>query len=249
MSVPVVLDRFRVVLARPSHPGNIGAVARAMKTMGLSRLALVAPRSFPDEEATARASGAVDVLEKAQVCDSLDDALAGCLFAAALSARQRDLGPQPLSVREAMVPLLAAGHQGEVALVFGNETAGLTNEEVSRCQMLLTIPTSPDYRSLNLGAAVQIVCHELWQAVAMADGDAQQQTPRATLGEMALFYDHLETVMRRAGFLDPARPGRLMLRMRRLFGRAAVEPEELAILRGVLGMVAEHLPPEKPIVE
>ena len=160
MNPEVLLSRIRVVLCRPSHPGNIGAVARAMKTMGLSDLYLVSPRQFPDPEADARATGAVDLLQRATVCDSLKTALAETSFAVAMSARQRDLGPAIGQPREVVGRLLAEAAHGKVAMVFGNETMGLSNEEVMHCQAAVCIPTNPEFRSLYLGAAVQVLCYE-----------------------------------------------------------------------------------------
>jgi tRNA/rRNA methyltransferase len=234
-----LLSRVRVVLCRPSHPGNIGAAARAMKTMGLSRLMLVSPRQFPDPEADARATGAVDLLVAATVCRSLDEALVGAHFAAALSARQRELGPPPSQPRGGVAALLAAAEQGEVALVFGNETSGLSNEEVQRCQLAITIPTNPDFSSLNLGAAVQLLCYELRMSV-FAEAPPQPTlakpfvSPAATHDEVEGFFAHLERVMIATGFLDPLQPKRLLPKLRRLFGRIALEKDEVNILRGIL---------------
>jgi tRNA/rRNA methyltransferase len=234
-----LLSRVRVVLCRPSHPGNIGAAARAMKTMGLSRLLLVSPRQFPDPEADARATGAVDVLAAAQVCTSLDEALAGVHFAAALSARRRELGPPPSQPRAGVAALLAAAEQGEVALVFGNESSGLSNDELQRCQMAITIPTNPEFSSLNLGSAVQLLCYELRMSV-FGETAAQPTltrpfaSPAATHAEVEGFFAHLERVMVATGFLDPASPRRLLPKLRRLFGRVALEKDEVNILRGIL---------------
>lgn len=234
------LQRIRVVLARPSHPGNIGAVARAMKTMGLAQLCLVNPKSFPDPEADTRATGAVDLLAAARVCQSLDEALAGAVHAVAVTARRRDLGPQPVPAREGVASLLQWAAQGEVALVFGNETTGLSNDEVQRCQSAVTIPTAPDFSSLNLGAAVQLLCYEARMTAITAPatlGDPRVTpfvSPPATLDEAEGFYTHLETVMVDTGFIDPAKPKRLMPKLRRLFGRAGLERDEVNILRGIL---------------
>jgi tRNA/rRNA methyltransferase len=243
-----VLDRVRIVLSRTSHPGNIGAAARAMKTMGLSRLVLVAPRRFPDDEAVARAAGAEDILVNARVCDSLDEALAGTVFAVALSARPRNLGPAPMPARAAAPEVLAQAAAGEVALLFGNETAGLSNEEVQRCQRSVLIPANPGYTSLNLGAAVQVLCYELRQA-AFAEapplpGKAVPfSSPPATNDDVERFYAHLERVMIATGFHDPRQPKRLMPKLRRLFGRAALERDEINILRGILDAVERRIGP------
>ncbi len=163
------LSRIRVVLCRPTHPGNIGAAARAIKTMGLSQLALVEPKLHPHPESTARASGAVDVLDRARVCATLDEALAGCVLAIGLSARHRELVGKVQSVREASIEAIEHASTGEVAMVFGTETFGLTNDDVGRCQTLAFIPANPDYGSLNLAAAVQIVAYELRMAAGSPD--------------------------------------------------------------------------------
>ena len=234
-----LLDRIRIVLCRPSHPGNIGAAARAMKNMGISRLSLVTPKLFPDAEADARAAGATDVLADALVCRSLDEALAGTTLAVALSARPRDLGPQPQGVREAVGGLLAAAREGEVALVFGNETTGLANDELQRCHAAVTIPANPEFSSLNLGAAVQVLCYELRMAAysgkpPSADLTTPFVSPPATHDEVEGFYGHLEQVMTVSGFFNPAQPGRLLPKLRRLFGRIRLERDEVNILRGIL---------------
>ncbi|MDR2881865.1 MAG: RNA methyltransferase [Azoarcus sp.] len=233
------LGRIRVVLSRPSHPGNIGAVARAMKTMGLAHLWLVSPAFFPDPVAEARASGAGDVLVGARVVDSLQEALSGTVFAAALTARRRDLSLARLDPRAAAAELMqwSRNTRGEVALVFGNEASGLSNEELGLCTLPVTIPANPDYPSLNLGAAVQLMCYELRLA---AMGEGADALPSETLPEPAThdevenFFEHLESSIVASGFLDPAKPRRLMPRLRRLFGRARLEKEEIAILRGIL---------------
>ncbi len=228
------LDRIRVVLSQPSHPGNIGAAARAMKTMGLSRLYLVAPRHFPDPEAEARASGASDLLAGAVVCQTLEQALADTVFVAGLSARRRDLSLPVCWAREGAARLVQRGRSGEVALVFGNETSGLSNEELSLCHLPVMIPTNPDYSSLNLGAAVQLMCYELRLAVAAPGAAPASELPLATGEEVEGLYAHLERCALASGFLDPSQPKRLMLRFRRLFARTALEREEVSILRGLL---------------
>lgn len=236
MNRPLALDRIRVVLSRTSHPGNIGAAARAMKTMGLRDLWLVAPESFPDEVATARASGAVDLLAAARVVDTLQQALADTVFSAALTARRRELSLPRMQARDAARELVARSGDGIVALVFGNETSGLSNEEVGLCSLPVTIPTDPDFSSLNLGAAVQVLSYELRMAAlgeaAAAPLDAQAEP--ATHADFEGFMAHLERVVTASGFHDPANPKRLLPRMRRLFNRVRLEKEEVAILRGML---------------
>ncbi|WP_153130982.1 RNA methyltransferase [Dechloromonas hortensis] len=240
MNPQLLLSRIRVVLCRPSHPGNIGAAARAMKTMGLSSLYLVEPKQFPDPEADVRATGAVDLLQAANITSSLKDALAGTIFAVALSARQRDLGPEIGAPRETVARLLREAEQGEVALVFGNETMGLSNEEILHCQAAVTIPTNPDFSSLNLGSAVQVLCYESRMAAFAGQPPIRVQgvTPfasqPATLDEVEGLYGHLEKIMTDTGFFNPEQPGRLMPKLRRLFGRVRLEKDEINILRGVL---------------
>ncbi|OQA31978.1 MAG: tRNA (cytidine/uridine-2'-O-)-methyltransferase TrmJ [Betaproteobacteria bacterium ADurb.Bin341] len=242
-----LLCRVRVVLSHPSHPGNIGAAARAMKVMGLSHLVLVNPQRFPDEEATARATGAADLLERAAVCSTLDEALAGTIHAVALTARRRDLGPPALWPREAAAGLLDQAAAGEVALVFGNETVGLSNEEVQRCQAAVSIPTDPDFSSLNLGSAVQVLCYEArlaayaGQRLPSPRGATPNVSRPATHEEVEGFYGHLEEVMIATRFLDPAKPKRLLPKLRRLFGKARLEIDEVNILRGILA--ATQAPP------
>jgi len=234
MNSPQLLSRIRVVLSRPSHPGNIGAAARAMKTMGLARLYLVQPGSFPDPEARALATGALDVLRAARVCATLDEALAGTTLAVAMSARERDLSHPPLDARAAARELAQAARHEEVALVFGNETTGLANEDVLKCNRLAHIPTSPEYTSLNLAQAVQVMCYELRMAVGEPSPPAAGVIEHASHEEVERFYEHLERSIYASGFLHPQYPRRVMERLRRLFARARLEKEEVNILRGML---------------
>ena len=232
---------IRIVLVRTSHPGNIGAAARAMKTMGLTRLYLVAPDKFPDPVADARATGALDVLAAATVCETLEEALGGTVHAAALSARRRELPHAVRDARQAAGELVAHGRNGEVALVFGTEMAGLSNADAGLCREFVTIPANPDYSSLNLGSAVQVMAYEVRMAV--LDSIAAPRPAPEPVREPARFEDienlfrHLETTMTETGFLDPAQPKRLMPRLRRLFARAGLEKEEVNILRGFLTSV------------
>lgn len=246
LSPDQLLGRVRIVLSNTSHPGNIGATARAMKTMGLSRLTLVNPKLFPHAEAVARAVGADDILERATVCSDLNEALAGTVYAVALSARHRSLGPAPMQAREAAPSILALAEEGEVALVFGNETAGLSNDEVQRCQCTVFIPASPEYTSLNLGSAVQLICYEL--RLRAFDGSPPVRTkavpfasPRATNDDIERFYGHLERLMVGTGFLDPKQPKRLMPKLRRLFGRVELERDEVNILRGIIDAIEKKI--------
>jgi len=227
------LSRIRIVLSSPAHPGNIGAAARAMKTMGISRLYLVNPKNFPHPESRAMAPGAHDVLESARVCASLDEALEGTTFSIAMSARRRDLSHAPFDARTAAREITAAAEHGEAALVFGTETMGLANEEVMKCTRLAHIPANPDNTSLNLAQAVQVMAYEARMAV--LDGTPQsKRADYARHEDIEGFYAHLERSLHRSGFLHPKSPHRLMERMRRLFARARLEKEEVNILRGML---------------
>ena len=241
------LDKVRIVLSHTSHPGNIGAAARAMKTMGLNSLYLVNPRLFPDTEAERRATGALDILHKAKVCGMLDAALSGTVLAAAVTARQRDLSHEVFDARQGAYKLLDLAQKDFVALVFGTEMSGLTTLEVSKCQIIIHIPTNPEYSSLNLASAVQVMAYELRMAcMGLLETAPASLAPRgggaaATFNEIELLYAHLEQVAISSGFLDPQEPKRLMQRMRRLFARARLEKEEVNILRGILGACEKRM--------
>lgn len=229
-------SNIRIVLVGTTHPGNIGAAARAMKTMGLSRLYLVTPRQFPCAEATSRASGADDVLQKAQVCETLPEALQGCAFAIATTARLRAI-PWPVMLpREMAVNVYEQAATNEVAIVFGREHAGLTNEELAFCQAAVKVPTVDDYSSLNLAAAVQLIAYELRLAELgqVSSESVEKNAYLATADQVERFYAHLEQTMIDLDFYDPDNPRLLMLRVRRLFNRAHLEESEVQILRGLL---------------
>lgn len=235
MSDQAALSRIRVVLVRTSHPGNIGAAARALKNMGLSRLYLVEPRSFPDPEAVSRASGATDVLDSVVVTDSLQAALQGVSLAAALTARRRELAAPMQWAREAAGNLFERAVAGEdVALVFGNETFGLSNEDLALCQVPVMIPANPEYSSLNLGAAVQVMAYELRMAQGVNGAAPSNTEPLATIDEVEALMTHIEQATIASGFFNPANPKRLMPRLRRMFGRITLERDEVNILRGML---------------
>lgn len=230
------LKNIRVVLCGTSHPGNIGAAARALKTMGLSRLCLVAPRRFPDPEARWRASHATDVVARARVYATLEEALSGVAFAVACSARSREIAVPQVAAREAARHVVEVARRQQAALVFGNETCGLTTAQVNKCQLLATIPANPEYSSLNLAAAVQVFAYELRMGVTDSAAGVGRRKPPALAGfeEVEGFYAHLERTMIAFGFLDPDHPKKLMPRLRRLFARAWLEKEEVNILRGIL---------------
>jgi len=230
------LARVRIVLINTTHPGNIGATARAMKVMGLASLHLVTPKIYPHAEATARASGADDVLQRAQLHDSLESALGGCGLVLGTSARLRSLPLPLLDARRAAGQALAESVEHEVALLFGRERYGLTNEEMQRCHFLVNIPSNPEYSSLNIAQAVQIMAYELRVA---AQGFAGIEIPPPDWQpvdgvQMERFFEHLEQTLLDVEFLNPRQPRKLMARLRRLFNRARPDQNEINILRGIL---------------
>lgn len=225
----------RIVLVGTTHPGNIGASARAMKNMGLADLVLVDPRYFPHEEATARASGADDILERAAVVPALRDAIEDCVYVAGASARSRAINWPCLDARDCAAELLERGRQGTVACVFGPEKSGLSNSDLDLCDTLLTIPTNPEFSSLNLAMAVQVVTYELRLAGELISAPpSEPDAPPASSADMEYFYEHLERVLTDIQFLDPTNPRTLMRRLRRLFIRARPDQNEVNILRGIL---------------
>jgi tRNA/rRNA methyltransferase len=234
------LKNIRVVLSQTAHPGNIGAAARAMKTMGLAHLTLVAPERYPDPQAEWLAVGAADVLAGARVCGTLDEALEGSALTVACTARPREIAVPMVAAREAAVCIVEVAWRQPVVLLFGNETRGLTTPEISKCQLLATIPADPGYSSLNLAAAVQVLAYEVRLAALGATVRQSSGKPRAqaTHEEIEHFYDHLERSLLEAGFLNPGYSKKLMPRLRRLFGRAQLERDEVNILRGVIKTLA-----------
>ncbi|MBH98626.1 MAG: tRNA (cytosine(32)/uridine(32)-2'-O)-methyltransferase TrmJ [Rhodospirillaceae bacterium] len=234
MHVPV-----RIVLVETSHPGNIGASARAMKTMGLDDLVLVAPKEFPSVDATARASGADDVLAKSKVVGSLIEAIADCGFVVGSSARLRSLSWPMADSRSVVEEIWSRIGQTKVAIVFGPEHSGLSNEDLSYCQRLVHVPANPDYSSLNIAMAVQVLCYELRMGhpdleKKLNKQKANQESPPANAEELQGFYLHLEQLLQESGFLDPNHPRQLKLRLRRIFHRAELDKKEVNILRGML---------------
>jgi tRNA (cytidine32/uridine32-2'-O)-methyltransferase len=226
-----MMDNVRIVLVNTTHPGNIGAAARAMKTMGLRRLYLVNPAQFPSAEATARASGADDLLAEATVCRSVTEAIAGCTLVMGTSARQRSLAWPELSVTDAAARAAREPEGHQVALLFGRERYGLTNDELKTCHYLVYIPTHEAYASLNLAQAVQVAAYELSR-----HADLTRESPEhhpAPADRMEGFDDHREDTLRELGFLDE-QSDRLMLRLRRWFNRARPDDDEINILRGIL---------------
>lgn len=234
-----MLDNIRVVLSHTTHPGNIGAAARAMKTMGLRNLYLVNPKCFPDPQADAMAAGADDILQGVMVCNSVDEALEGTVFTAAMTARLRDISIEVKSPREAMPALLLQASQHPVALLFGTEMSGLTNEEMAKAHLLVNIPANPDFSSLNLAAAVQVIGYEL-NAAAENYLPAIPEIRPATHEQVEGFFRHLEDTLVEIGFFTTQNPTRLMQRLRRLYARARLEPEEVNILRGILSVTTGY---------
>ncbi|MBE9609736.1 RNA methyltransferase [Chitinilyticum litopenaei] len=235
------MKHFRVVLSHTSHPGNIGSTARAMKTMGLTRLYLVNPQEFPSEVAVALASSADDVLNNAVICSSVEEALRGTTLQVAMTARRREL-TQPLQTPRQLVPelLQEANSGGEVALLFGPETSGLTIDEVRQCNRLITIPTNPDYSSLNLSQAVQVLTYEIRSQLLDDVSYLEKKAPLASHEYLELYFEKLEETLLKIGFLKPYAPKRLMPRLRRLYQRATPEQEEVDILRGILRATLEY---------
>jgi len=229
---------IRIVLVGTTHPGNIGAVARAMKNMGLSDLALVNPRLFPHDEATARATGAADILEKAMVVETLAEALTDCVYVAGASARSRAISWPCMGPRDCAERMIQESSHGKVAAVFGPERSGLNNDDLDLCHTLLTIPTNPDFSSLNLGMAVQVLTYELRVAGMLDEGPVfDVEAPPASSEEMENFYTHLKKTLTDIEFLDPENPRHLMRRLRRLFVQARPDKNEVNILRGILTAV------------
>jgi len=232
---------IRIVLVNTSHPGNIGAAARAMKTMGLTQLTLVAPLSFPDRRADEMASGATDILQNATIVDTLSEAIADCTFVVGTSARSRTIPWPVVSPREFAENIFkpSESHQ-KTAVLFGREQSGLTNEELQRCHQHIQIASHPDYSSLNLAAAVQIIAYELRMAELAALPVAEEPAwdyPPASMAALELFYTHLESILVQTGFLNPKAPRQLMTRLRRLFYRIQPDTMEINILRGILASV------------
>jgi len=231
-----MLSNIRIVLVETSHPGNIGAVARAMKNMCLEHLVLVNPKVFPSPEADARASGAQDLLQSARVVNSLEEAVGDCSLVVGASARQRSTVWTAVDPRECARKAVAHAGEGAVALVFGRESSGLTREELDRCSHLVHIPANPDYSSLNIAMAVQVVAYEvrMQELSGEVSPDPGEHVMPASVEQMEGFFAHLQQALHDFGFLQPGREGKIMQRLRRLFHRAAPDEREVNILRGIL---------------
>jgi len=228
--------RIRFVLVRPSHPGNIGAAARAIRTMGFSRLSLVAPHAFPHAEATALAAGADDVLANAAIVPDLATAIADCRFVLGATARRRDVPMEEIDPRAAASRVIAAAVQGEVAIVFGNERIGLENEELTHCNAAIMIPSDPEFPSLNLAQAVQVLAYEV--RVALLAGKSPlpdvKRDPPASAAEFEAFFEHLTRSLDAIDFHKGRSPRTVLLRLRRLYLRARLDQRELRLLHGIL---------------
>ncbi len=239
-----LLSHIKIVLVETTHPGNIGAVARAMKNMKINNLWLVAPKSFPSAEATARASGADDVLAAATVCESLQEAVADCQLVVGASARSRAISWPEITPRACAEKVVINKPEQSVAIVFGRENSGLKNHELDLCHFLLRIPCNTEYSSLNIAAAVQVVCYELFVATGLQQttlrvGD-KGESPLATVAEMESFYTHLYEALADIGFMHPDKSKSIMRRLRRIYNRIQLDTKELDILRGILRMSQDN---------
>jgi len=228
-------------MVETSHPGNIGAAARAMKTMGLMRLYLVNPAIFPSAEVTARAAGADDLLEDTVICNTLEDAVRDCVLVVGTTARIRRVPWTVEGPRAGAARIVETARSGQVALVFGREDNGLNNDELGRCNTVIQIPTNPGFSSLNVAAAVQIVCYEIMQAAGAGAITTENDVPLATAEQMRKLYEQLEARMTDVGFLNPRKPRLLMRRVKRLFNRAQLDQNEINILLGFLSAVREFM--------
>lgn len=239
------LPDLRIVLVNPTHPGNIGGVARAMKNMALDALWMVSPADYSGQEARSRAAGADDLLESAVSCETLDAALEDCTLIIGTSGRDRRIPWPMLTPREAAARAVAHARHGKAALVFGRERMGLTNDELDRCHFLVNIPSNPDFPSLNLVCAVQVMAYEIQLARCAGPGTEPGLAldhPPASHADLMRLYEHLEQVLVEIEFLDPANPRKLMRRLIRLFSRAQLDQNELHILRGILTAVQQRRP-------
>ena len=228
-------ENIRIVMINTSHPGNIGAAARVMKNMGLTRLYLVQPKIFPHYEASAMASGASDLLSQAIVCDSFEEALDGCHLVLGTTARERKIQHEFIDGREAGLLTAKESQQQQVALVFGRERTGLTNDEIGLCHKLINIPTNPDYSSLNVASAVQIISYEVMMALGIQiTHQTEDDIDLACNDNMQRFYQHLEETLVDIDFLKLKQSPQLMPKLRHIYNRARLTQEEVNILRGIL---------------
>ncbi len=240
------LDHIRIVLVNTSHPGNVGATARAMKNMGLSQLTLVSPKEYPSPKAQWRAANAKDVLEGITVVDTLEEAIADCGLVVGTSARERRIPWPLLTPRECGERSVSEAQQHPVAIVFGREDRGLTNEELQLCHFHVHIPANPEYSALNLGAAVQVICYEMRLAYLQQDQEGplhfdDWDVPPAKHSDLELYYEHLQETLEKLGFLDKDNPRQTVTRLRRLYNRIRLDEMELSILRGILTSTQNYI--------
>lgn len=240
------LHKIKIVLVEPSHPGNIGAAARAAKTMCIENLTLVNPAEFPSGQARARATGALNVLEQAEVCDSLNEAIADCTFVVGSSARTRGLQCPDITPKDLGVRVWEEVDKGNVAIVFGRESSGLSNEELDQCHFLTTIPANWEFSSLNIASAVQVICYEIYQANLNKHNYENnteffnEEDKLATVDEVEQLIEHMQQVLQEIEFFDPKQPKLLMRRLRQLYCRARLTQVETNILRGILSATQKY---------
>ena len=240
-----MIEDIRVVLVETSHPGNIGAVARSMKNMGLKRLFLVNPKTFPSALATERSAGADDILEQAQVVPTLRDAISDCELVLGTSARLRQIPRPTLNPRQTAEQVFAYPNIDKVAVIFGTERSGLTNDALAQCHYHIVIPANPNYSSLNLAQAVQIITYELYQCYLTQNPsktDVSTMIPQAPMEDVLGVFDHMETVLDKIEFLNPKSSQILLYRIKRMILKAKLETEEVNILRGIFKAVLRKLP-------
>jgi tRNA (cytidine32/uridine32-2'-O)-methyltransferase len=230
-----MINNIRIVLIKTWHSGNIGAAARAMKNMGLSQLYLVDPVDFPSEEASSRAGQATDVLEQAHVVNTFEEAIEDCALVIGTSARNRTIPLPSLTPESSAQKALQEQSNAPVAFVFGRERMGLLNEEIQKCHFQLNIDANPDYPVLNLSQAVQLVCYEVFKATQNKQQPVEEAYPLHK--ELELFFDHLESVAEKSGFINAQHPGQMMDHMRAMYRRARMTKKELSIMRGFLKSV------------
>ena len=246
MSISERQANIRIVLVNTTHPGNIGGAARAMKNMGLAELYLVQPREYPAPRAVWRAAGARDVLANATIVESVDEAIADCALVVGTSARERRIPWPLLNPRECGEKIYSEAATHKTALLFGREDRGLTNDELQKCHYHVHIPSNPDYSSLNLATAVQVLAYEIRMA-SLADEQgnlpalSEWDQPPVTAGDLEFFHEHLATTMAELQFYDPENPKQLLTRMRRLFNRVRMDQMEVSILRGLLSAVQRKI--------
>ncbi|MEH6812537.1 MAG: tRNA (cytosine(32)/uridine(32)-2'-O)-methyltransferase TrmJ [Motiliproteus sp.] len=240
-----MLSNIRIVLINTFHPGNIGAAARAMKNMGLSKLYLVDPKEYPHPEAESRAAGAKDLLENTIVVETLEQAIKDCSLVIGTSARSRSFPWPMLDARSCAEKALAEADNSQIAIIFGRERMGLHNEELMQCNFHLAIPADPDYPVMNVSAAVQVVCYELWLANQNSDSATtpiSSDTAYPSNDDMNHFYGHLEDTLRQIDFIVPQHEGKVMTKLKRFFNRGRPEQVELNMLRGVLSAIQRKFP-------